>query len=295
MDHNPYQTLPHGTPGMVEFPGSLVRLDNGNTLIADGGDELGLGSEVVEVDPLGNIVWQFDHDRSLSFVHSARPASNGNVLITDTTNDRILEVSRDKTIVLDSDDWDGGTGRLSDGSHLRYPNDAFFLDDGSYFICDRNNNRALHAGRDGEVFWEYSGVIQHPHNAHVLPNGNVLISDSDFNRIIEVNRDKEIVWQYGNGDPELVSWPRSARRLSNGNTMICDSKNARVIEVTPEGDLVWRFQVDYFPKFYDVEVLPNDNVLISDQQHHQVIEIDRSGNYRWVHRNYHMVGPGPGR
>jgi len=40
-----------GAPGMVEFPGTVERLPNGNTLIADGGDELGLGAEVVEVDP----------------------------------------------------------------------------------------------------------------------------------------------------------------------------------------------------------------------------------------------------
>jgi hypothetical protein len=288
---NDNQTVPHGASGMVEFPGSVERLVNGNTLIADGGDELGLGSEVVEVDPVGNIVWQYDDDGKLSFVHSARVGRDGNILITDTTNDRVIEVSRDKEIVFTTDDWGNNAGRLSDGSHLGYPNDAYELEDGNLFICDRNTNRGLRVDRQGNVLWEYSEGIQHPHNAHPIPKGNVLISDSDGNRIIEVSPEKKIVWSYGDGNPETLNWPRCAQRLENGNTMICDSKNARVIEITPDGDGVWEYKVDYFAKFYDIQVLTNGNILVSDQQHHQVIEVDRSGNYRWLHRNYHMVGP----
>lgn len=291
MQENDYQTVPHGAPGMVEFPGSVTRLPNGNTLIADGGDELGLGSEVVEVDPLGNVVWQFDDRGRLCFVHSARPMANGHLLITDTTNDRIIAVSRSKEIVFSSDQWGGGTGRLSDGSHLGYPNDAYELADGTLFICDRNTDRALQVDREGKILWEYSQGLKHPHNAHRLTHGNVLISDSDRNQIIEVSPAKEIVWRYGDGSPEMLNWPRCAQRLASGNTMICDSKNSRVIEVTPQGQLVWEYKVAYFSKFYDIQVQPNGNLLVSDQQHHQVIEVDRAGNYRWMHRNYHLVGP----
>lgn len=291
MQDNGYTIVPHGAPGMVEFPGSAMRLAGGNTLICDGGDELGLGSEVVEVDPMGSIVWQYDDGGRLSFAHSARPMQNGNILITDTTNDRVIEVSRDKQIVFSSDEWAGGTGNLSDGSHLGYPNDAYELEDGTWFICDRNTNRALHVDRAGVVLWEYSEDLKHPHNAHKLAGGNVLIADSDRNRIIEVSPDKEIVWSYGDGSESMLNWPRCAQRLAGGNTMICDSKNARVIEVTPDGEVVWQYKVDYFPKFYDIEPQPNGNVLVTDQQHHQVIEVDRAGNYRWLHRNYHFVGP----
>ena len=286
-----YNIVTHGAPGMIEFPGSAERLPNGNTLIADGGDELGLGSEVVEVDPLGNIILQYDDNGNLSFVHSARQMENGNILITDTTNDRVIEVTRDKQIVFTSDEWGGGTGNLSDGSHLGYPNDAYELEDGTLFICDRNNNRCVHVDRQGKVLWQFSEGIEHPHNAHRLPNGNVLLSDSDRNKIMEISPQKEVVWFYGDGSTEMLNWPRCSVRLENGNTVICDSKNARVIEVTQEGEIVWEYKVDYFAKFYDIQVLPNNNILVTDQQHHQVIEVDRAGNYRWLHRNYHMVGP----
>ena len=51
MTAEEYNIVQRGAPGMIEFPGSVERLPNGNTLIADGGDELGLGAEVVEVEP----------------------------------------------------------------------------------------------------------------------------------------------------------------------------------------------------------------------------------------------------
>ncbi len=289
MRDDDYRTIERGAPGMLEFPGSVERLPSGNTLIADGGDEVGLGSEVIEVDPLGNIVWNLYG--GLRFVHSARLLKSGNILITDTTNDRVIEVNREKEIVFTSESWGGGTGDLSDGSRLGYPNDAYELDDGNLLICDRNNNRAVIVDRTGRVQWQFSEGIEHPHNAHLLANGNLLISDSDKNQIIEVSPQKEVVWSHGDGSPEMLNWPRCAVRLADGQTVICDSKNARVIEVTPEGRVVWEYKVDYFAKFYDIQVLANGNVLVADQQHHQVIEVDRSGNYRWLFRNYHLVGP----
>lgn len=293
MTEDKYISVPRGAPGMVEWPNGIERLPNGNTLIADGGDITGAGSEVVEVDPLGNVVWQYDHGGNLLFLHSARALKNGNVLLTDSSSDRVIEVSRDKQVVFNSDDWGDGTGILSDGSHLAYPNDAYELEDGNLFICERNNNRALKVDRKGNVLWVYDKEIERPHNGHILPNGNMLICASDINTILEVSPAKEIVWSYGDGTPETLNWPRAARRLENNNTLICDSKNSRVIEVTPDGNVVWQYQVDYFSKFYDIQVLANENILVSDTQHHQVIEVDRAGNYRWVHRNFHLLDVEP--
>ena len=101
-----------GIPGNLELPLSVERLPDGNTLITDGGDEAGFGSEVIEVDPFGNMVWQFDDDGGLKFAHSSRRMRHGSTLITDTTHSRLLEVTLDKRIVMNSDHWEGGTGWL---------------------------------------------------------------------------------------------------------------------------------------------------------------------------------------
>jgi hypothetical protein len=282
-----------GIPGNLELPLSVERLPNGNTLISDGGDEAGFGSEVIEVDPLGNIVWQFDDLEGLKFTHSARRMKNGNTLITDTNNNRLLEVTPDKKIVMNSDDWGGGTGRLSDGSHLHYPNEAFELEDGTFLVTDRNNDRCLQVNGDGRVSWSFGEKeLHHPHNANPLSNGNILVSDSDGNRIIEVNRNKEIVWSYGDGSIEMLWWPRSAIRLPNGNTLITDTKNHRLLEVAEDGRVVWRFQTEHVDTFYLTHATSGETFLTSSVDgHHQVIEIDRACNYVWTFRNYRRPFP----
>lgn len=272
--------IQRGYKGMLEFPCDVERLANGNTLITDAGDETGAGSEIIEVDVLGNIVWQYGE--GLCFAHSAKRLKNGNTLIADTTNNRVIEVSPDKKIVFSTDDWSDGTGIMSDNTHLGYPNDAHILGNGKLIITDRNNNRCVIVSREGEVEWFYDRDIKHPHNCDMLSNGNVIIADSDGKRVIEVNMQKEIVWEYSNG----LDWPRDAERRDNGNTVITDSRNSRIIEVNSEGDIVWQYKVPYFANFYDADILDNGNLLISDQQHHQVLEVDPFGNIVWAFRNY---------
>ena len=280
---------PRGMPGVLEFPCTVVRLPNGNTLIVDAGDEIGAGSEVIEIDPRGQIVWNYAE--GLRFAHSAVRMQNGNTLIADTTNDRVIEISPDGQIAFSTDNLGDGSGRLSDGSRLCYPNNALELPDGTLLITDRNNDRCLILDHTGQVLWQYAGGIQHPHNAEKLENENVLIADSDGNRIIEITPKKEIAWSYGDGSPDMLNWPRHARRLPGGNTLITDSKNARVIEITPSGETVWSYQVPYFSKFYYAEKLPNDHVLIADQQGHQVLEVDPAGTTVWMFRNYLYSNP----
>ena len=275
-----------GIPGNVEMPLGVERLPNGNTLITDAGDEAGFGSEIVEVDPLGNIVWNY-HE-GLRFAHSGRRLRNGNTLITDTTNNRLVELTPDKKIVMSSDHWCGGTGQLSDGSHLHYPNEAFEMEDGTFLLTDRNNDRCIQVDREGKVLWSFGGKeLHHPHNANPLQNGNILISDSDGNRIIEINRRQEVVWSYGDGSTQILWWPRGAIRLENGNTVITDSKNHRIIEVSPAGKVLWRFQTEHVDKFYITHATKEATFLIAcTDGHHQVIEVDRTGNIVWLFRNY---------
>lgn len=276
--------ISRGMAGMLEFPCDVERLENGNTLITDAGDETGAGSEIIEVTPAGQIVWQYD--RGLKFAHGAKRLPNGNTLIADTTNDRVIEVNKKKELVFTSDDWTNQTGQLSDGSHLHYPNDVHQLENDSLLITDRNNNRCIITDKSGNIEWVYDQDILHPHNCDQLLNGNILIADSDGKMIKEVNRKKEVVWEYGDGSTEILNWPRDADRLENGNTLITDSKNKRIIEVSKKGNIVWEYKVPYFCNFYDADKLDNGNIIISDQQHHQVIEVDHYGNIIWSFCNY---------
>jgi hypothetical protein len=257
------------------FPCGIRRLSNGNTLISDAGNATGDGSRILEVNDAGNVVWSWADE--LNFAHSAVVLESGNLLIADTTNNRIVEVDREGTTLFSSDDWSGGTGALSDGSHLHYPNNAVTTDDGMFMITDRNNDRFVVTDREGNIKRSLAGSIRHPHNCEPLPDGHVIIADSDNNRVLEVNHSGDEVWTY---DINL-NWPRDANRLSNGNTLIVDSRNSRIIEVSCKGEIVWEYRADHFANFYEAQRLDSGNTLISDQQHGAVIEVDLEGRLVW--------------
>jgi len=271
-------------PGMLDWPCGVERLSNGNTLITDGGYWSGFGSEILEVDPLGQIVWRYSD--GLLFSHSAKLTKKGNILISDTWNNRVLEVTREGEIVWTSDNWSERTGKLNDGSHLFYPNDAEETEKGTYLISDRNNNRMVEVTREGEIVWQYK-KLRHCHDADRLKNGNTLVASSDENKVIEVDREGNIVWSYGDGTPNVLNWPRDADRLPNGNTLITDSKNNRVIEVDKKGNIVWSYYLGFFGMPYEADRLPNGNTLISIQQRRLIIEVDLSGSIVWFFRNFY--------
>lgn len=273
----------YSPPGMLDWPCGVERLSSGNTLIADGGYWSGLGSEVLEVDRLGRVVWHFSE--GLFFAHSAKELKNGNILISDTGKNRVLEVERTGNLIWTSEGWGGGSGRLSDGSHLSYPNDAEGTTEGTILISDRNNNRIVEVDREGSIIWLYD-KLKHCHDADRLPDGNTMVASSDENRVYEIDPDGKVVWSYGDGSPAVLNWPRDADRLDNGNTLIADSKNHRILEVDKSGKIAWSFDLRSFCMPYEADRLPNGNTLVSLQQRRQVIEVDPSGSIVWGFRNY---------
>ena len=73
---------------------------------------------MLEVNAVSEIVWRYAGD--LRFAHSAKRLANGNTLIADTNNDRVIEVTPRATSSFHRRVV-GGTGRLSDGSHSPIP------------------------------------------------------------------------------------------------------------------------------------------------------------------------------
>ncbi|MFA5687559.1 MAG: PQQ-binding-like beta-propeller repeat protein [Kiritimatiellales bacterium] len=271
--------------GMLEFTCSVERLPNGNTLIADAGAESGSGSEIIEVNPAGNVVWRSAH--GYRFAHTARRLPNGNTVIADTSNNRILEVNPADEIVWSSDDWTGGTGKMSNGSPLHYPNNICMMDAGKMLVTNRNSNGFVIVDCAGNISLESQGELNHPHNCEPLPDGNFIVADSDEDRVRMISAAGETLWEYAAG----LRWPRDANLLENGNVLIADSKNSRVLEVTRAGETVWEYQLPYFANIYEVQRLPNGNTLFSDQQHQRVVEVNPAGDEVWQFRNYRREKP----
>jgi outer membrane protein assembly factor BamB len=206
-------------------------------------------NRVIVVNKEGDIVWQYGQDGGvpgtgpdqLNVPVAATFLPNGHILITDQSNERVIEVNKKKDIV-----WQYGvTGLVGSGfDELNNPNSAELLENGHILIADENNNRAIEVDRDFEIIKTFTagGTVSGVAFASRLPNGNTLLTDSNNSRIVEVDSDDNVVWEYfTNTRPGSIAAPLPTRavRLRNGNTLISDQFNNQVIEVNDEKDIVF--------------------------------------------------------
>lgn len=208
-------------------------------------------NRVIIVNQQGQIVWQYGKAGvtgagfdELNVPVSDVPLANGDVLITDQSNERVIEVTRDKRIVFQY----GRTGVTGSGfNQLNNPNMAELLPNGRILIADENNNRVIEVDSAHRILWQYgspnnTSILNGAAFASRLPNGNTLITDSNNNRIVEINPLKQVVWTYvTNTRPGSVKMPLPTRavRLANGNTLISDQFNHQVIEVNHAKQIVF--------------------------------------------------------
>ncbi|MCH7724932.1 MAG: PQQ-binding-like beta-propeller repeat protein [Planctomycetes bacterium] len=106
------------------------RLDNGNTMIAVQGF-------IREVSPDGQKVWEYAVQTS----HGFQPQRNGNVLICDSSRNRVIEVTREKKII-----WEHSEN---------YPVDVFRLPNGNTLIT--GNQRFTEVTPGKKVIWSLTG------------------------------------------------------------------------------------------------------------------------------------------
>ena len=260
-------------------------------------------NRVILVNQEGEIVWQYGQDGGvagsgpdqLNTPVAATVLPNGDFLITDQANERIIEVTPlDKQIV-----WQYGstTGVAGNGpNQLSNPNSAELLANGNVLIADENNNRAIEVTHD----------LANPNNLTIvatftagnsvsgvafasrLPNGDTLLTDSNNSRVVEVDKHDILVWQFvtsalpGSVASPFLPLPTRAIQLSNGNVLISDQYNNDVIEVTPilpsGGTIVFAqgqigFAGDLFNRLngpYDAKVIGDFTGLTPPPQHFEL-------------------------
>jgi len=141
----------YGTSNILTYDSD--RLSNGNTLMTSAS---GAG-EIVEIDSASQIVWGIEYQENIV----DRPASverldNGNTLIADSDNNRVIEIDNSKQIVWSKTD-------------LYAPRDAHRLDNGNTLIADTNNHRVIEINSAGDIIWSYSTGLLRPSNVERIP------------------------------------------------------------------------------------------------------------------------------
>ena len=218
-------------------------------------------NRVLLVDRGDNIVWQYGQFGVTGFgpnqlntpvQNTALP--NGNVLITDQGNERIIEVKRSDNSIV----WQyGENGVIGNGANqLSNPNAAELLVNGNILISDENNNRAIEVTHTTPsviiATFTAGGTVSGVAFASRLSNGNTLLTDSNNARIVEVDSKDSVVWQYftntrSGSNPTPL--PTRAVRLANGDTLISDQFNDQVIEVNNAKMIVASFGTINTPGF----------------------------------------------
>jgi hypothetical protein len=256
----------NGSPGphSVVGPNDAERMPDGTTLISGTGAPTDLDptctttggcldNRVLIVDSSGNITWQYGQDGGLAGSGpdhlnapvAARRLPDGDVLIADQGNNRILEVTPAKTVV-----WQYPSDLDASGA-LSGPNSAERLASGNTLIADEGNNRVIEVDQAGNLVWQYpaagadaSSPIGYVAFASRLPSGNTLITDGMHNRILEVTPALQVAWTYVTSNRKgsnMAPQPSRAVRLSNGDTLISDQFNHQVIEVDGAGAIVFSY------------------------------------------------------
>jgi hypothetical protein len=199
-----------------------------------------------------------------AFVQPCADLHRCNTLISESNNNRVIEVDTNGTIVWEKDG-------------LNAPADADRLPNGNTLITSVLGG-VIEVNKSGAIIWNYS-MIYGPTQADRLANGNTLIAGMYSGGVYEVNTSGVVVWSIEN-----LNYPVSTERLLNGNTLVTEFMttmmgNGRIIEINNTGAIQWQYTTSGI--VIDAHRLANGNTLISDTGNNRVIEVDHSGIITW--------------
>ena len=177
----------------------------------------------------------------LSSPDDAYSLPNGEVMVADIGNCRVLRLSRKGTIVGEI----GSAGRCAHDPPrtLLAPNGATPLPGGGVLVTEIGGYVDRIDAR-GRLVWSIRSPTSYPSDAQLLPNGNVLVAG--FNtpgRIDELTPDGRIVWTYGpSSGPGALDRPSLAVRWPNGLIAVTDDWHHRIVVIDPRTKrIVWQY------------------------------------------------------
>jgi len=232
-------------------------LDNGNMLTHTS------ATNVVEIDfKTKEVVWKYEAKPKEGYkgrieIHAFQRLADGNTMVAESGNSRIVEVNKDGKIVKEI------ALKVAKPDAHRDTRMVRKLKSGHYLVCHESEGAVKEYDAKGEVVWEYKldlggrkasgGHGPEGHGVSVygavrLENGNTLIAGGNNNRVLEVDPKGKIVWQVDQKDLEGVTlaWVTTLQVLPNGNVIIgnchATKDNPQLIEVTREKKVVWTFK-----------------------------------------------------
>lgn len=183
--------------------GTVVRLDNGNTLVVERGVKPRLREITKDGKVAIEIPLQPETDNAHMQTRMARKLPNGNYLVPHLLAFKIKEYKADGTVVNEiKTDLEELGGREA----KNWPFTAIRLENGNTVANLTNGNKIVEFDSEGKVAWkatndDIDGRFVDPCGGQRLANGNTIIcsygqSNPKKVKIFEVTPDKKVVWEF---------------------------------------------------------------------------------------------------
>lgn len=219
---------------------------DGKTIVAnEEGHEV-----IVRIDiATRRIVWQYGRynvaGSSAGELHTpddAYPLANGDVIVADIGNCRIIEINPAKHITRQ---W-GRSGVCTDNAPRSYgsPNGDTPLPDGGLLITEIKGSRVVRLDKAGHVIFDIHVPTRYPSDANLDANGNILVVDySDPGAIVRLDRHGHVLWRYApRSGTGRLDHPSLAIDLTSGLVAVNDDFRHRVLIIDPRTNrIVWQY------------------------------------------------------
>lgn len=205
---------------------------------------------VVRIDvATKRIVWVYGHngmagsaDGYLRTPDDAYPLANGDVVIADIMNCRVIEVSPDKRIVRQ---WGRTTVCRHDPPNTyAQPNGDTPLPDGGLLITEIFGSQVVRLDAAGKVVFDVHVPTVYPSDAQLDADGNVVVADyANPGAVVSVDPSGKLLWRYGptTGGGRL-DHPSLAVPRADGTVLVNDDGRQRVVLIDPKaGRILWQY------------------------------------------------------
>lgn len=198
------------------------------------------------------LAWQYGHydvaSRRAGYLNGpddAYPLANGDVVVADIQNCRIIQITAAKRI---RHQW-GRTGVCVDHAPQTYgaPNGDTPLPDGGLLITEIRGSRVVRLSRTGKVVFDIHVPTAYPSDAHLDRHGNVIVADySSVGAVVAVTPSGHLLWRYAPASGKgRLDHPSLAFPMPDGRILINDDFRERVVLLDPATmKIVWQYGVN---------------------------------------------------
>jgi outer membrane protein assembly factor BamB len=219
---------------------------DGKTIVAN--DE---GHQVIDRIDIATrrVIWQYGHYGQIGSAHGylntpddAYPLANGDIVVADIRNCRIMQIAPSKSIVRQ---W-GQTGRCIHHPPTTFsqPNGDTPLPDGGLLITEITGSRIVRLDAHGHVVFDIHAPVQYPSDAQLDSAGNVIVADySDPGSVVLLSPRGKLLWRYGPATgPGRLNHPSLAAPLPDGTIVLNDDDRQRIVVIDPKTNkIVWQY------------------------------------------------------